>query len=227
MSLIKHHDRLLGQLFGHQISYLGVQQVVIAVNHNVGMQDLWGNKDKERETLKDGVKTIVSNIWTVLTRNIYRLHCKPLWFCVKFLKCAEMKTHLLCFQSYSTINPSSNRFSQILGKYFSHQVAYFMFAAVCRETYRVSCQIIRTPAFPPAKVFQVVEVVDPGRKRHLSADWVKLLHTNMWDRGGSRRLQTYTQTYSLMLTTKQENQYYPQRGVSWSELDECRWLLTS
>ena len=40
MSLIKHHYRLLGQLFGHQISYLGVQQVVIAVNHNVGMQDL-------------------------------------------------------------------------------------------------------------------------------------------------------------------------------------------
>lgn len=67
-----------------------------------------------------------------------------------------------------------------------------MFAAVCRETYRVSCQIIRTPAFPPAKVFQVVEVVDPRRKRHLSADWVKLLQTNTWDRGGSRRLQTYT-----------------------------------
>lgn len=43
MSLIKHHYRFLSQLFGHQISYLGVQQVVVAVYHDVGMQDLSRN----------------------------------------------------------------------------------------------------------------------------------------------------------------------------------------
>lgn len=37
MSLVEHHHRLLGQLFGHQVSYLGVQQVMVAVHHNVGM----------------------------------------------------------------------------------------------------------------------------------------------------------------------------------------------
>lgn len=46
MSLIKHHHRFLRQLFGHQVGYLGVQQVVVAVHHNVGMQDLRGNKDR-------------------------------------------------------------------------------------------------------------------------------------------------------------------------------------
>lgn len=43
MSLIKHHYRFLSQLFGHQVSYLGVQQVVIAVYYDVGMKDLRGN----------------------------------------------------------------------------------------------------------------------------------------------------------------------------------------
>lgn len=50
MSLIKHHYRILGQLFGHQISYLGVQQVVVAVHHNVGMQDLTGNEHRRYNT---------------------------------------------------------------------------------------------------------------------------------------------------------------------------------
>lgn len=159
--------------------------------------------------------SIFTSTWLLLMRNIYRLHYKP-----------EIKTHLFSFNAYATINQSSNNFSQILGKRFSHQAKYFMFAAVCRETYWVSCQIIWTPAFPPAKVFQVIEVVDPGRKRHLSADWVKLLHTNMWDRGGSTTLQTYTHIFTDA-DNKQENQQYPQHGVSWSELDESRWLLTS
>lgn len=42
MSLIKHDHRLLGELFGHQVSYLGVEQVVVAVHHDVGVQDLRG-----------------------------------------------------------------------------------------------------------------------------------------------------------------------------------------
>lgn len=50
MSLVKHHHRLLGQLFGHQVSDLGVQQVVVAVHHNVGVQDLRGNKDRREKT---------------------------------------------------------------------------------------------------------------------------------------------------------------------------------
>lgn len=40
MSFIKHHHWFLSQLFGHQIGYLGVQQVVVAVYHYVGMHDL-------------------------------------------------------------------------------------------------------------------------------------------------------------------------------------------
>lgn len=48
MSLIEHHNRFLGQLFGHQVSYLGVQQVMVAVHHNVGMQDLRGKKTKQQ-----------------------------------------------------------------------------------------------------------------------------------------------------------------------------------
>lgn len=47
MSLIKYHYRFLCQLFRHQISYLGVQQVVVAVHHNVGMQDLREIKRKQ------------------------------------------------------------------------------------------------------------------------------------------------------------------------------------
>jgi len=48
MSLIKHHHRLLGQLFGHQVSYFGVQQVVVAVHNNVGVQDLKENIDRRK-----------------------------------------------------------------------------------------------------------------------------------------------------------------------------------
>lgn len=44
-------------------------------------------------------------------------------------------------------------------------------------TYRVACQIVRTPAFPPAKVFEVIKVVDASRKRNLSANCIKLLRT--------------------------------------------------
>lgn len=42
MGLVKHYYRFLGELFGHQVSNLGVQQVVIAVHHDVGMQNLRG-----------------------------------------------------------------------------------------------------------------------------------------------------------------------------------------
>lgn len=40
MGLIKNNYRLLGQLFRHQVSYFGVEKVMVAVNYNVGMQDL-------------------------------------------------------------------------------------------------------------------------------------------------------------------------------------------
>lgn len=40
MGLIENNHRLLGQLFRHQVSYLGIKKVMVAVNHNVGMQDL-------------------------------------------------------------------------------------------------------------------------------------------------------------------------------------------
>ena len=40
MGLVKHHHSLLGQLLGHQVCYLGVQEVVVAVHHDVGMEDL-------------------------------------------------------------------------------------------------------------------------------------------------------------------------------------------
>lgn len=56
MGLVEHHYRLLGQLFGHQVSYLGVQQVVVAVHHNVGMQDLKRDKDR-RQKLSDTTPT--------------------------------------------------------------------------------------------------------------------------------------------------------------------------
>lgn len=44
VGLIKHHHRLLGQFFGHQVSDLWVQQVVVTVHHDVGMQELRGNR---------------------------------------------------------------------------------------------------------------------------------------------------------------------------------------
>lgn len=40
MGLIKNHHRLLGQLLGHQVGYLWVQQVVVAVHNDVGMKNL-------------------------------------------------------------------------------------------------------------------------------------------------------------------------------------------
>jgi len=43
VSLIKHHHRVLGQLFGHQVSDLRVQQVVVAVHHDVSVQELRGD----------------------------------------------------------------------------------------------------------------------------------------------------------------------------------------
>ena len=46
VSLVEHHYGFLRQLLGHQVSYLGVQQVVVAVHHNVGVQDLRGSKDR-------------------------------------------------------------------------------------------------------------------------------------------------------------------------------------
>lgn len=48
MSLIEHHDRALGQLLGYQVSYLWVQQVMVAVHHNVSVQDLRGSKRKKQ-----------------------------------------------------------------------------------------------------------------------------------------------------------------------------------
>lgn len=58
MSLIKHHYRLLGQLFGHQISDLGVQQVVVAVHYYVSMQDL---KTREKTGPDSNITTLFCN----------------------------------------------------------------------------------------------------------------------------------------------------------------------
>lgn len=40
VGFIEDHNGLASQLFGHQVRNLGVQEVVVAVNHHVGMQDL-------------------------------------------------------------------------------------------------------------------------------------------------------------------------------------------
>lgn len=40
MSFIKHNHRFLGELFGHQVCYLWVQKVVVAVDHDVGVKNL-------------------------------------------------------------------------------------------------------------------------------------------------------------------------------------------
>lgn len=40
MGLIENNYRLLGQLFRHQVCYFRVKKVMVAVNYNVGMQDL-------------------------------------------------------------------------------------------------------------------------------------------------------------------------------------------
>jgi hypothetical protein len=40
VSFIEDHNSLASQLFGYQVCDLGVQEVVVAVNHHVGMQDL-------------------------------------------------------------------------------------------------------------------------------------------------------------------------------------------
>lgn len=46
---------------------------------------------------------------------------------------------------------------------------------LCLVTYRIPSQVIRTPAFSSAKVLQVVQVVDAGRKGNLPTDGIKLL----------------------------------------------------
>lgn len=46
VGFIEDHDGLAGQLFGHQVCDLGVQEIVVAVNHHVGMQDLGTWRDK-------------------------------------------------------------------------------------------------------------------------------------------------------------------------------------
>lgn len=48
MSLVKHHHGFLGEFFRHQVSDLWVQQVVVAVHDDVGVQDLKGNKETEK-----------------------------------------------------------------------------------------------------------------------------------------------------------------------------------
>ena len=44
VGLIEDHNCFAGQLLGHQVCNLGVQEVVVAVNHHVGMQDLGGQE---------------------------------------------------------------------------------------------------------------------------------------------------------------------------------------
>ena len=52
MSLIKHHDRFLGEFLGHQVGDLRVQQVVVAVHHDVSVEDLKGTKTETFKQLK-------------------------------------------------------------------------------------------------------------------------------------------------------------------------------
>lgn len=40
VGLVEDDDGLAGQLLGHQVGNLGVQEVVVAVDHHVGVQDL-------------------------------------------------------------------------------------------------------------------------------------------------------------------------------------------
>lgn len=40
VGLVEDHHGLAGQLLGHQVCNLGVQEVVVAVNHHIGVQDL-------------------------------------------------------------------------------------------------------------------------------------------------------------------------------------------
>lgn len=143
MSLIEHHYRLLGELFGYQVSYLRVQQVMVAVHHNVSMQDLRGSTGKRRTRISHKTKEPTSE------RNSSgeQLYCHKLYI-----------NQVTILQIYQQI---------------------FFTSAVRGKTYRVACQIVGTPAFPPAKVLQVVQVVDAGRKRHLTADCVKLLHAQI------------------------------------------------
>lgn len=76
-------------------------------------------------------------------------------------------------------------------------------------TYRVACQIVRTPAFPPAKVFEVVEVVDASRKRNLSADWIKLLRTKTdWQGVQGSDSCSHTHAHSLELLKKKSHQLW-------------------
>lgn len=52
MGLIENNYRLLGQLFRHQVGYFGVEKVMVAVNYNVGMQDLQKRGDERETTVK-------------------------------------------------------------------------------------------------------------------------------------------------------------------------------
>ena len=40
MSFVEDDHRFLGEFFGDKVSDLGVEEVVVAVDHNVGVQDL-------------------------------------------------------------------------------------------------------------------------------------------------------------------------------------------
>lgn len=55
MGLIENNYRLLGQLLGDQVSYFGVEEVMVAVNYNVGMQDLQkrGHEMNRETTVKN------------------------------------------------------------------------------------------------------------------------------------------------------------------------------
>lgn len=46
VSFIEDHNGLAGQLFGHQVCDLGVQEVVVAVNYHVGVQDLGTQRER-------------------------------------------------------------------------------------------------------------------------------------------------------------------------------------
>lgn len=46
VGLVEDHDSFAGQLLGHQVCNLGVQEVVVAVNYHIGMQDLGGEEGR-------------------------------------------------------------------------------------------------------------------------------------------------------------------------------------
>lgn len=171
MSLIKHHHRALGQLFGHQVSNLRVQQVMVAVHHDVSVQDLRGGK---RSRVKPkAASSVLSAEPDDLRNTIFGI----------------------CILTHLTAVAVADRW---------------------KKTYSVASKIVGTPALSPAKVLQVVQVVDSRRKRHLSANRIKLLHAQIRQRRSTSIKPQVRQTSYLRPTI-----FSPRRSGTQVDWDHC------